>query len=549
MPVLPESAIFQLVQQESARTGIHPAILYAQIKQESGFDPQAVGGAGEQGLMQIKPTTRPGVNLFDPQANVAAGADYMQENMGRFGGDPRVALSAYNAGPTATAQAGGVHPSAQPYVERIAQHTGSPQNPFAGLAGRGVLSPEILAQHEEQLRRLLGGSQQMDPDEQAVHDATGSPAGLSSGMDPARIGEYIQSILRKNRPAPTAPIPEDLPPGMDIGGAPEGDARSALSGALPSPSVAPPPDTAPSLQGPSPGVGGGTSQGAPSGGTWKENLPQILGALGAMVGGGGPMGALGAGVVQGSSEQRISEWKEERKRKMDWENAQVEAAKKIYDDLQGLNLTEVLEAETDPEKRQLLQQATDRLAMIGKKWADYLSPDSDGGSVITPKEAADFMTAAQVAKSQIDRVRSKAADVSISRAGELEMEKYKAREAAVSPEDRELRTARAAAERARAEYYARKRDRSGRSFEQDADMAFVRETAKIVPMLMYKISRLKSKGDPASLQEAEQIQKEIIQLRADLRSAGVDPQTLFREPPAGGQSFDVGGGYTLEEDN
>ena len=66
--------------------GICPELLQAVIEEESGGSPDAVGQAGETGLMQIYPkyhrirAEHLGVyNLFDPEGNILVGADYLAE--------------------------------------------------------------------------------------------------------------------------------------------------------------------------------------------------------------------------------------------------------------------------------------------------------------------------------------------------------------------------------------------------------------------------------------------------------------------------------------
>lgn len=102
-----------LYEAASKRTGIPIDVLVAQAKQESGFRPDAVGGAGEIGLHQILPSTArdPGfgmrgvdpASLRDPAANIAFAADYLKARGGQgadFSNPTTVdqALTAYNGG-------------------------------------------------------------------------------------------------------------------------------------------------------------------------------------------------------------------------------------------------------------------------------------------------------------------------------------------------------------------------------------------------------------------------------------------------------------------
>lgn len=104
-----------IIQTEAERTGIPAAVLTAQIRQESNFNPGAVGRAGEIGLGQIMPATAraPGFGvapvepdaLRDPAANVRFTADYLA-GRGRAAGvtdwsdtaQQDRALAAYNGG-------------------------------------------------------------------------------------------------------------------------------------------------------------------------------------------------------------------------------------------------------------------------------------------------------------------------------------------------------------------------------------------------------------------------------------------------------------------
>ena len=89
------------------RRGIDPYLVAAVVREESSYYPKATSPVGARGLMQLMPTTArlmsPGGDLEDPGFNIELGTRFLAGLMREFN-DPRLALAAYNAGPTRVRQ-------------------------------------------------------------------------------------------------------------------------------------------------------------------------------------------------------------------------------------------------------------------------------------------------------------------------------------------------------------------------------------------------------------------------------------------------------------
>jgi soluble lytic murein transglycosylase-like protein len=121
---VPPAEIDALVGQNASIWQVDPALIKAVIANESAYDANASSPAGAQGLMQLMPETAAAMgvrNAYDPAQNVAGGTRYLRGLLDRFKGDVKLAVAAYNAGPGAVEQYGGVPPYAetQTYVDNV----------------------------------------------------------------------------------------------------------------------------------------------------------------------------------------------------------------------------------------------------------------------------------------------------------------------------------------------------------------------------------------------------------------------------------------------
>ena len=117
------------IQQAAARYNLSPDLIRGVIRAESNFQAQAVSSAGAQGLMQLMPMTAGDLGVtkpFDIQQNIDGGSRYLRQMLDRFGGNLKLALAAYNAGPAAVEKYEGRVPYAetQEYVKRVLRYSG-----------------------------------------------------------------------------------------------------------------------------------------------------------------------------------------------------------------------------------------------------------------------------------------------------------------------------------------------------------------------------------------------------------------------------------------
>lgn len=107
----------------AAAHGLDEKLLHAVVLTESAYRPDARSPAGAVGLTQLMPETALELGVTDrsdPIENLRGGADYLARQILRFG-DLRLALAAYNAGPSRVARLGRVPdiPETRDYVATV----------------------------------------------------------------------------------------------------------------------------------------------------------------------------------------------------------------------------------------------------------------------------------------------------------------------------------------------------------------------------------------------------------------------------------------------
>jgi soluble lytic murein transglycosylase-like protein len=124
-----KETIEKCIQEAARKYNLASELIKAVIKAESGYRVDAVSVAGAQGLMQLMPATAKDLgvtNPFDIRQNIDGGTRYLRQMFDLFGGNTRLALSAYNAGPGNVHKYGGnvPFPETRRYVARVLASVG-----------------------------------------------------------------------------------------------------------------------------------------------------------------------------------------------------------------------------------------------------------------------------------------------------------------------------------------------------------------------------------------------------------------------------------------
>ncbi|HVT02398.1 MAG TPA: lytic transglycosylase domain-containing protein [Thermoanaerobaculia bacterium] len=113
-----------VIHQQAEKYDVDPALVAAVIETESRFRENARSQVGAQGLMQLMPRTGRWMgarNLYDADQNVEAGVKYLKYLDGRFDGNLKKTIAAYNAGEGNVRRFNGVPPyrETRNYVKNV----------------------------------------------------------------------------------------------------------------------------------------------------------------------------------------------------------------------------------------------------------------------------------------------------------------------------------------------------------------------------------------------------------------------------------------------
>jgi hypothetical protein len=128
-----------VIEKYARRYGVDQELVWAVIRQESGFNSRAVSPKGAMGLMQLMPGTAAMLGVsdaFDVEQNIAGGIKYLEQCLNQFNQNVPLALAAYNAGPDNVVKYQGCPP-----FPETRQYVASVLKAYGGEPIRGDLKP------------------------------------------------------------------------------------------------------------------------------------------------------------------------------------------------------------------------------------------------------------------------------------------------------------------------------------------------------------------------------------------------------------------------
>jgi soluble lytic murein transglycosylase-like protein len=113
-----------IVDEAAAKYKLDPRMIKAVMQAESAFNAMAVSPVGALGLMQLMPDVAIELGVtdpLDPRQNIMAGSKYLKQLLDSNGGNVRLALASYNAGPGNVAKYRAIPPfkETRDYVKKV----------------------------------------------------------------------------------------------------------------------------------------------------------------------------------------------------------------------------------------------------------------------------------------------------------------------------------------------------------------------------------------------------------------------------------------------
>ena len=126
IPIRPEVAYEELIQEAAQVYDLDPALIRAVMRTESAFNAGAVSPVGAMGLMQLMPELAEEMGVadpFDPRENIMGGAKYLKQLLDAHKGKIDLTLASYNAGPGNVKRYRGIPPfkETRDYVKKITE--------------------------------------------------------------------------------------------------------------------------------------------------------------------------------------------------------------------------------------------------------------------------------------------------------------------------------------------------------------------------------------------------------------------------------------------
>lgn len=126
---VPDAELDRMIRENCEKYAMPYDLIKAVIKAESNFNPYAVSPKGARGLMQLMPETAYSMGVYNPMdasANIEGGIRYLRYLLDKFGGNRKLALAAYNAGPDAVERYGTIPPykETRDYVDKVISTSG-----------------------------------------------------------------------------------------------------------------------------------------------------------------------------------------------------------------------------------------------------------------------------------------------------------------------------------------------------------------------------------------------------------------------------------------